>query len=152
MSSIVDTWLLLSDIEAGGERNRGMYVLKSRGMPHSNQVREFLITDDGIDLVPVAIGPSGVLTGSARINQEALRRAEELAQEQEIERRQRDLKRRQRALTAQIDALRSDLAAEEEDTRAAVTQARERARRNLEQQAQQTATRSAGFSRSKRPS
>jgi circadian clock protein KaiC len=63
MSSIVDTWLLLSDLEAGGERNRAMYVLKSRGMPHSNQVREFLITSHGVRLVPTYLGPTGVLTG-----------------------------------------------------------------------------------------
>jgi circadian clock protein KaiC len=150
ISSLIDTWLQLRDIEIAGERTRGLYLVKSRGMGHSNQVREFLITDDGIDLVPVAIGPSGVLTGSARVNQEAQRRAEELVEEQEIERRQRDLSRKQMAITAQIDALRSELAAEEEDTKAAVTQARERTRRNLEQQAQQNALRSAGLPRSKR--
>jgi circadian clock protein KaiC len=71
ISSLVDTWLLLRDIEFGGERTRAMYVLKSRGMAHSNQVREFLITGDGIDLVDVYTGPEGVLTGSARQSQEA---------------------------------------------------------------------------------
>jgi circadian clock protein KaiC len=71
ISSLVDTWLLLRDIEFGGERTRAMYVLKSRGMAHSNQIREFLITGDGIDLVDVYTGPEGVLTGSARQSQEA---------------------------------------------------------------------------------
>ncbi|MDL5503213.1 MAG: ATPase domain-containing protein, partial [Candidatus Methanoperedens sp.] len=66
ISSLMDTWLLLRDIEIGGERNRGLYILKSRGMSHSNQIREFLLTDKGIDLVDVYLGPSGVLTGSAR--------------------------------------------------------------------------------------
>ena len=75
---VIDTWLLLRDIESSGERNKGMYVLKSRGMSHSNQIREFVITPDGIDLVDVYTGPAGVLTGSLRIAQEARDRAEAL--------------------------------------------------------------------------
>ncbi len=71
ISSLIDTWLLLRDIEIGGERNRGMYVLKSRGMAHSNQIREFLLTDKGIVLQDVYVGMEGVLTGSARVAQEA---------------------------------------------------------------------------------
>src|SRR6201999_690398 len=66
VSSLVDAWLLVRDIEFNGERNRGMYIMKSRGMKHSNQVREFVITDNGIDLIDVYLGPEGVLTGSAR--------------------------------------------------------------------------------------
>jgi len=66
MSSLMDTWLLLRDIELNGERNRGLYVLKSRGMAHSNQVREFVLTADGIRLIDVYLGPEGVLTGSSR--------------------------------------------------------------------------------------
>src|SRR6201999_192346 len=105
ISSLIDTWFQLRDLEIAGERTRGLYLVKSRGMGHSNQVREFLITSNGIDLVPVAIGPNGVLTGSARLNQEALLRAEALQQDQDIERRQRDLERRKRTLDAQIAAL-----------------------------------------------
>ena len=75
ISSLVDTWLLLRDIELGGERNRAMYVLKSRGMAHSNQIREFLLTDRGIELQDVYLGPEGVLTGSARQAQEAREKA-----------------------------------------------------------------------------
>src|SRR5574341_1165281 len=75
ISSMMDTWLLLRDIELGGERNRGMYILKSRGMAHSNQIREFLLSDRGIDLVNVYTGPGGVLTGSARSAQEAAEKA-----------------------------------------------------------------------------
>jgi circadian clock protein KaiC len=70
ISSLIDTWLLLRIFEANGERNRGLYILKSRGMAHSNQVREFLLTDKGAELVDVYIGPEGVLTGSARMAQE----------------------------------------------------------------------------------
>jgi circadian clock protein KaiC len=69
--SLVDTWLELRDIESNGERNRGLHVLKSRGMSHSNQVREFVLSDKGIKLTDVYIGPSGMLTGSARVAQEA---------------------------------------------------------------------------------
>ncbi|MBP1674947.1 MAG: KaiC 1 [Bacteroidetes bacterium] len=75
ISSLIDTWLLLRDIELNGERNRGMYVLKSRGMANSNQIREFILTDHGVELREAYIGASGVLTGSARIAQEALENA-----------------------------------------------------------------------------
>lgn len=71
ISSLIDTWLLLRDIEISGERNRCIYVLKSRGMAHSNQIREFILTDHGVELRDVYIGPGGFLTGSARITQEA---------------------------------------------------------------------------------
>lgn len=71
ISSLIDTWLFLRDIEVDGERNRGLYVLKSRGMEHSNKIREFLITNEGVKLQNVYIGPDGVLTGSARVAQEA---------------------------------------------------------------------------------
>ncbi len=74
ISSLIDTWILLRDIEIGGERNRGIYILKSRGMAHSNQIREFRLTDKGIDLIDVYTGPAGVLTGAARAAQEAKER------------------------------------------------------------------------------
>src|SRR5690606_33128177 len=93
ISSIVDSWLLLRNIEQDGERNRAMFVLKSRGMAHSNQLREFVMTDHGIDLVDVYIGAEGVLTGSARALQEARDDSEKLARRQEVERRQRVLDR-----------------------------------------------------------
>src|SRR3954447_9136342 len=83
VSSIVDTWILLRDIELGGERNRGIYVLKSRGMAHSNQIREFLLTDRGIELRDVYVGPAGVLTGSMRLAQEARERAAAIEREGE---------------------------------------------------------------------
>ena len=77
ISSLIDTWLLLRDIEIGGERNRGLYVLKSRGMAHSNQIREFKLTNHGIELLDVYVGPEGVLTGSARLSQETKDDAEQ---------------------------------------------------------------------------
>lgn len=108
MSSLMDSWLLLQDFEGNGERNRVLYVLKARGMAHSNQIREFLISDHGIDLVDAYIGASGVLTGSARAAQEAIEKAAVLARQQEAARRKRELERKRTALERQISRLRSD--------------------------------------------
>ncbi len=114
-SSLTDTWLLLRDIEIGGEHNRGMYILKSRGMAHSNQIREFLLTDKGVDLLDVYVGPSGMLTGSARISQESREKDIELAHQQEIERRKLNVEIRCKALEAQIASLRAQFQAEEQE-------------------------------------
>jgi len=114
ISSIVDTWLLVRDLELAGERNRAMYVLKSRGMRHSNQLREFLITDRGIDLLDVYVGPEGVLTGSSRVSLEARERATALAALQDAERKDRERIRKREALEAKIIALRKEF--EIEDT------------------------------------
>ena len=108
MSSLMDSWLLLQDFEGNGERNRVVYVLKARGMAHSNQVREFLISDRGIDVVDAYIGPSGVLTGSARAAQEALEKAGLLTSQQEADRRKRELERKRAAIERQISGLRSE--------------------------------------------
>jgi circadian clock protein KaiC len=108
VSSLIDTWLALRDIEAGGERNRGLYVIKSRGMKHSNQIREFVITSAGVDLLDVYVGPDGVLTGSLRASQEARERAMALAREHEQSRRQRELGHRRAVLQAQILALQQE--------------------------------------------
>jgi circadian clock protein KaiC len=115
MSSLSDTWLLLRDIEMGGERNRGLYILKSRGMAHSNQIREFLLTNKGVDLIDVYVGPSGVLTGSARMSQETQERGIELAHQQEIERRKLNVETKRKALEAQIASLRAQFQAEEQE-------------------------------------
>jgi circadian clock protein KaiC len=115
LSSMVDTWLLLRDIEVGGERNRAIYVLKSRGMAHSNQVREFLITSKGIKLVKAYLGPSGVLTGSARLSQEAKEAAEEQIAREELARKKLALDHRRKAIEAQIAALQVEFKAEEEE-------------------------------------
>src|ERR1035438_1759171 len=108
MSSLMDSWLLLQDFEGNGERNRVLYVLKARGMAHSNQIREFLISGHGIELVDAYIGASGGLTGSARAAQEALEKAAVLAGQQEAARRKRELERKRVALERQIGGLRSD--------------------------------------------
>jgi circadian clock protein KaiC len=126
VSSLIDTWLLLRDIELGGERNRGLYVLKSRGMAHSNQIREFRLTERGIDLLDVYTGPEGVLTGTHRAAQEARERAAETARRQEIERKQRELDRRRKALEAQIAALRAEFEAVEDEAGRIAAQDEER--------------------------
>lgn len=115
LSSMVDTWLLVRDVENYGERNRVLYVLKSRGMQHSNQLREFLITKDGVDLVPAYLGSEGVLTGSARLAQQQ-RESVAAAVESDLQRMNRlKLEQKQRALDAQIEVLRAEhLAAQEE--------------------------------------
>jgi circadian clock protein KaiC len=118
MSSLMDTWILLRDIEYNGERSRGLYVLKSRGMPHSNQIREFIISSKGIDLVDVYTGPEGVLTGSARKAQEAKARAAEVERDLEIQKRSALLERRRKTIDAQIAALRAELTAEEQEVAA----------------------------------
>jgi circadian clock protein KaiC len=118
VSSLIDTWLQLRDLESRGERNRAIYVIKSRGMQHSNQVREFLITDGGIQLVPVTSGPDGVLIGSARLARSVEEAAEKLALRQAAERRRRALRRRRAAVDSQIASLRAELTAEEEDLKA----------------------------------
>ena len=122
ISSLIDTWLLLRDIELGGERNRGLYILKSRGMAHSNQIREFLLTDHGVELKDVYVGPEGVLTGSMRLAQEAREKAAALTREQEIERRRRELERRRQALEAQITAQRAQFEAEQDELERLISQ------------------------------
>ncbi|QIF02822.1 circadian clock protein KaiC [Roseimicrobium sp. ORNL1] len=115
LSSMVDTWMLLRDIELGGERNRALYVLKSRGMNHSNQVREFLITSKGIKLVVPYLGAEGVLTGSARLSQEAKEKATRLALKDELRRKEMAMEHRRKAMQAQIEALQAGFKAEEEE-------------------------------------
>ena len=108
ISSLIDTWLLLRAIDNGDERNRGLSILKSRGMAHSNQIREFLLTDHGVELRDVYVGAGGVLTGSARLTQEAQDQALQMLRKQEIERQQLELESKRQALEAQIAALRAE--------------------------------------------
>jgi circadian clock protein KaiC len=109
VSSLADTWILLRDIESDGERNRCIYVLKSRGMAHSNQLREFVITTKGIKLIPPYIGPGGVLTGTSRINQEAEEKSAALQRDFEISRKQQELSRKRLALEAHVASLQAEL-------------------------------------------
>ena len=117
MSSLMDAWVLLQDFEGNGERNRVLYVLKARGMKHSNQIREFLISDRGIDVVDAYIGPSGVLTGSARVAQGDLEKAAVLAGQQEAAQLKREVERKRVAIERQISGLRADYEIEAEELR-----------------------------------
>jgi circadian clock protein KaiC len=121
VSSLIDTWLLVRDLEFGGERNRGLYVLKSRGMSHSNQIREFRLTNHGIELLDVYVGSEGVLTGSARLVQETKDDAEKLLRQQEIGTKQFALERKRDAMEAQIVVLRSEFQAEEAEANKVIT-------------------------------
>ncbi len=149
ISSLIDTWILLRDAELNGERNRVLHVLKSRGMAHSNQLREFVMTRERIKLIPAYVGSGGVLTGSSRVAQAAREKAEALVRQEEVQRRQQELDRKRRALQAQIDSLQTEFAAEEEEMRRSIEQEQERAQ-TLEE-GRETMARSRGASpRSKR--
>jgi len=112
VSSLMDTWLLVKNIESNGERNRGLYILKARGIAHSNQVREFRLTDHGIELIDAYVGPEGVLMGSARAAQTARESAAVVDREQARQRKQRELQRRQELYEAQSVALRNQFETE----------------------------------------
>src|SRR6266576_3918708 len=109
----MDSWVLLRSIEVGGEMNRALYVLKSRGMPHSNQIREFLLTNDGLRLLDVYLGPEGVLTGSARISQEGREKAAGTSRRQHLEGSGRDMERKRRIFEARMSMLRAEFEGEE---------------------------------------
>jgi len=114
VTSLMDTWLLIRNIEYNGERTRGLYVLKSRGMAHSNQIREFLITNKGIDLTDVYVGQGMVLTGAARRVQEMTEQAEGASRREELRRVKRELERKRVLMEAKINEIRADHASAEE--------------------------------------
>jgi circadian clock protein KaiC len=126
VSSIMDTWVILRDIESNGERNRGLCILKSRGMAHSNQIREFRLTNHGVELTDVYLGPGGLLTGAAREVQEARERAEALTRAEERQHREREMERKRAVIEAQINELRARLDAEEAELRHAAEQIKSR--------------------------
>jgi circadian clock protein KaiC len=115
ISSLADTWILMRDIEWNGERNRCLYVLKSRGMAHSNQIREFVLSHKGVRLLPVYVGSGTVFTGSARVAQEAREKSEVARHREELQHQRRLLQARQGALESQIAALRAELTASQSD-------------------------------------
>jgi circadian clock protein KaiC len=114
VSSLMDSWLLMRSIEVGGELNRVLYVLKSRGMAHSNQIREFLLTDDGLRLLDVYLGPKGVLTGAARVSQENSEKAAVTSRHQQQESHERELERKRRIFDARLLMLRAEFELEQD--------------------------------------
>lgn len=141
VSSLMDTWVLLRDVESSGERNHAVYVLKSRGMAHSNQIREFTFTPEGIHMVDVYVGAGGVLTGSARVAQEAQDQAMQLQRRQELDRQQRELERKRRQAEAQIALLRAQWETEEEELQQKIAQAEAREQQALRDQRDMAASR-----------
>ena len=128
VASLMDTWLLLRDVRNGAERNRVVHILKSRGMAHSNQMREFLLTDEGAELRDVYVGPSGaLLTGSARLALEAQEKAQALVREQEVESKNRELDRKRQAMEAQIALLRAEFEVEQAEAAKTIRQDQTRA-------------------------
>ena len=115
VSSLVDTWIQIKDIELNGERNRGMYVMKSRGMKHSNQVREFVISDEGLRLMDVYVGPEGILTGSAREAHQLHEKTGEALHNHQIDRKDREILRKRSILEAKIASLNNEFESVEEE-------------------------------------
>ena len=112
VSSLMDTWIDLKSVVTNGERNRTIDIIKTRGQYHSNQVREFKLTDEGIKLIDVYLGPAGMLTGSARISQISKEKAEKLERQEEIERKQRELEQKRQTIEAQITELKTQFETE----------------------------------------
>lgn len=131
ISSLIDTWILLRNLEVSGERNRVLYIVKSRGMSHSNQVREFMMTNRGVRLKDVYLSARGVLTGSARVAHEAREASEVLARRQETERKQYSLERKRAALEARIAVLKAEFEAEVEQTQMELAQRESRKKKAI---------------------
>jgi circadian clock protein KaiC len=146
VSSLMDTWLVLVSIEVGGERNRALYVLKSRGMEHSNQIREFLLTDHGLRLLDVYLGPEGVLTGSARLSQEEREKTADMSRRQELVSRQRELERARRTFEARMATLRAEHEAEEERIQQTISEAESLGKERMQARGQMVRSRKADSS------
>lgn len=115
VSSLVDTWITVRDMEGVGERNRGIFIIKARGMGHSNQVREFVITSNGIELLDVELGPQGILTGAARQSYQFKKTMSDIKLQNEISRKDREIERKRKVLEANIEALRTEFESAEEE-------------------------------------
>ncbi len=150
ISSIIDVWLLVRDIELSGERNRGLYVLKARGMSHSNQIREFLMSNEGIKLVDVYLGPAGMLTGSARVAQESLERDSALRRTDETRRKLAQLDRKREAMEARIAAIRTEFDADETEMRQTLSTEAEQEERITEDRSEMSRSRKANGAPSRR--
>lgn len=146
ISSLIDIWVLLRNLEQGGERTRTVYILKARGTDHSNKVREFLLSDRGIDLVDVYMGPGGILTGSARTVQEMKDRADKAALEREVRHKQEEIDRKRDTLEARITELKAEFEIERMEIEDAIAQAREDTDNQLAER------REAGVKKKSRPS
>ncbi len=120
VSSLMDTWICVRSMESSGERNRALHIAKSRGMDHSNQIREFKLTDKGVQLVDVYLGPNNVLTGSARTAKEAQDKAEALDRGQEVERKRSEMERSRKMFHAEMAMLQARFESEQENLQKAI--------------------------------
>jgi circadian clock protein KaiC len=152
VSSLVDAWLLVRDIESNGERNRGMYIMKSRGMKHSNQVREFVITDEGLDLVDVYLGVDGVLTGSAREAQQLSEATGEVLRTHAKGRKDIEIQRKRKVLEAKISSLQEEFESVQDELNKSYieeTLRKEIMEKNRQQMMQNRLTKNAGNGKGK---
>jgi circadian clock protein KaiC len=131
VSSQMDVWLLLRNLECNGERNRGLFVLKARGIAHSNQIREFALTDQGVQLLDVYIGTAGLLTGSARVAQEARERMEDEERKQQLQRKTAELKAKRRQLEQQMARMKADFVVEEQGVLRDLDEMKSREKQNV---------------------
>lgn len=120
ISSLMDTWICLLSLESSGERNHALFIAKSRGMQHSNQIREFMLTDKGVQLVDVYLGPNNVFTGSARTTKEAQDKAEALDRRQELERKRSEMERSRKMFHAEMAMLQARFESEQENLQKAI--------------------------------
>jgi circadian clock protein KaiC len=118
----MDAWLILKNIEGNGERNRVFSIIKSRGMAHSNQLREFVLSDKGIELLDLYKGTEGVLFGSARMAQQSREVSDRLLRNEEIERKQRELDSKRLVMENEIALLRARFAREEDEMKTVIGQ------------------------------
>ncbi len=146
VSSLMDTWLLMKMIEVGGERNRALYVLKSRGMEHSNQIREFVLTNHGLRMLDVYLGPEGVLTGSARVSQEGREKAVVTIRKQEQETRRREMEHKRQIFETRMTMLRAEFDVEEETIKQSISESQLLAEEVLQDRGQMVRSREADAS------
>jgi circadian clock protein KaiC len=151
ISSLIDTWMLVRDIEVSGERNRGLCVLKARGMNHSNQIREFILSGKGIKLVEVSLGPAGMLTGSARVALQEHERDALMRQADESELKLAQLEHKRKAMEAHIEALRAEFEADSAAVKKAVSLDTKREKRLIENQSPMARSRRVGGNLSQTP-
>jgi circadian clock protein KaiC len=122
IGSFIDTWLVLGDLELGGERIRALQIKKARGIAHSNHMCELLLTDQGVKLLDGDVKPERVLTGSLRLALEVREQAAALNRQLEVERRQCYLEWRCQALEAQLARPPAQLGAEKQEPKLLITQ------------------------------
>jgi len=145
----MDTWIVLKDIEGQGERNRGLAIVKSRGMSHSNQFREYRLTDKGFSMEDVSLGETGGLTGTVKAEQEAKEAAQSLSRIREVQRMKKLIGRKRTVLDAQLASLRAEFEAEEEEITKQVQEIEEDERGRVERKTQMAFIRQADKNRRK---